>query len=112
MDCALEGVGCFVVARGYRSVLLELFKEVFDQMSCFVESLVKVSGLFPVCFRRDERFDFGRVQALDHPFISIVRLVRKKQAGLDLINEHIRPVQIAGLARCQMEAQWIAQCIA
>jgi hypothetical protein len=44
-----QEVACsFVVASGDAAVLLELGKEVFDQVPCFVEMAVVLSRLFAV----------------------------------------------------------------
>ena len=112
MDCTEKSDGSFVVTGGYCPVILELFKEVFDQMPRLVERLVIVSLNFSVGFRRYNDLFSGQNQRLNHPRVGVISFVGEQNWGFKITDQMIGSIQIAGLPAGQKKTQRIAQCIA
>ena len=112
MDCAKERGSGFIVAGRDSPVMLKFFKEVLDQMTCFVEHLVIAALGFSVGFWRDHRLDSGGLKPVDHPFIGIITFVREQYIGLYFADQNVRAVQITGLSGRQVKARRIAQRVA
>src|SRR5829696_5310052 len=73
-----------VVAGGNRPKLLELGKEVLDQMPGLVEVFVKGARCRAGLARGDDRHLAGFSQRCEHPRVGIERLVGDERLGLKL----------------------------
>ena len=102
---------CFVVTGGDTSEQLEFGEEVFNQVARFVEFLVVLALHFPVCFGRDHGLFSGLLQRFEHSFVGVEALVGDHGPCLELRQQHIGAVQIAGLAFGEVEADRIAKRI-
>src|SRR5215204_141814 len=101
----------FVVAGGNGPELLELGKEVLDQMPGLVEVFVKGARCLPGLARGDDGCLAGFSQRFAHPRVGIERLVGDERLGLKLREQGIRPLQIMSLARREQKAGRIAERI-
>ena len=81
-------------------------------MAGFVEVLIIVPRCFAACFWRNDRLDPLSLQPVEDPLIGIISLVCEEDVGLNLTDQTIGAVQIAGLSLCQVKAQRIAEGIA
>ena len=112
MDCA-EKSGCrFIVAGGNCSVIFKLCKKILYQVAGLIEVLIVFPLCFAACFWRNDRLDPLRLQPVEDPPISVISLVCDEDLGLNLTDQDIGAVQIAGLSRRQVKAQRIAQSVA
>src|SRR5450432_4374535 len=84
LKCREKVPGGLVIARRDGAELLDPAEEVFDQMACLVQRLVICSLGLAIAFRRDNSGFSSRLQRLDHPLISIVRLVRQQHGCFHL----------------------------
>src|SRR5215212_1544665 len=100
-----------VVAGGNGPKLLELGKEVLDQMPGLVEVFVKGARCRPGFPRWDDRRLAGLGQRFEHALVRIERLVGNERLGLKLWEQGIRSDQIVRLTAGQMEADRIAERI-
>src|SRR3954453_18274375 len=78
-----------VVAGGNGPELLELGKEVLDQMPGLVELFVKGARCRPGIPRWDHGCLAGLGQRLEHPLVGIERLVGNERLGLKLWEQRI-----------------------
>ena len=111
MDASEEIASRFIVAGGDGPELLELGKEVLDEVARLVEVFVKgARGLagFP---RRDDGRLAGLGQRFEPALVRIERLVGHERLGLKLREQRIGSSQIVRLTASQMEANRIAERI-
>lgn len=111
VDGGEEVAGGFVVAGGDGAVLLELGEDVLDQVPRLVELLVIEARLLAASSGRNDDFLSGFPQRLENAFLGIVALVGQDGCGVERRQQHIRPVQIAGLAGGQTKTGRIAQAV-
>ena len=111
MDGGQEVSRSLVVACGDGAKEFEFSEEVFDQVPCLVEFLVVFPLNLAVGLGRYDR-DFGRsLQGDQHALIGIEAFVGEHHVGFHLRQQHIRPVQVAGLTAGEMKANRVAQGI-
>ena len=107
-----EEASCgLVVAGGNGPELLELGKEVLDQMPGLVEVFVKGARRLAGFARWDDGRLAGFGQRLEHPLIRIERLVGNECLGLKRGQQGIGSGQIVLLTAGQMKADRIAKRI-
>ena len=111
VDAGQEASCGLVVAGGNGPELLELGKEVLDQMPGLVEVCVKGAR----CRAGFPRWDHGRLaglgQRFEHPLVGIERLVGNERLGLKLRQQGIGSGQIVLLTAGEMKAGRIAERI-
>src|SRR5260370_39397045 len=111
VDRSEEISGCLVVACGNCPVLLELAKEVLNQVAGFVLCPVKGALGLSIALGWDrERFSC-RTQRFDHALVGIEGFIRQQGIGLHLRQERIGSFQIMGLAGRQEKRNGVAQCV-
>ena len=106
-----EVSGCFVVACGDATEEFEFGEEVLDQVACFVEFLVVFALYFSVCLGRDDSLFSGLLQGFEYPLVGVEALVGDHRIGFELRQQHIGPVQFAGLAFGEIKAERVAERI-
>ena len=93
-----QEVSCgFVVGGGDGTKEFEFGKEVFDQMPGLVEVSVVVPLQFAIGLGRYDCGFAGFLQGNQDTLIGVEAFVGEHHAGLNLPQQHIGPVQIAGL---------------
>jgi hypothetical protein len=100
-----------VVSGGNGTKLLELGKEVLDQMACLVEMTIIVTDHLTVGFGGDDRGLASNGQWLDNPLIGIERLITDQGVGLHGREKVICPNEVMSLATSEEEADEVAQCV-
>ena len=94
-------------------VLLQLGKEVLNQVSPAVLVSVELPGILLLRLRWNHCFHLVLLQAIQQPCSCCVGNVC--QQGLDLIQkgfqQHVRTLQVMGLTRTEMKTRWIAEGI-
>jgi len=100
-----------VIARGDRSILLELGKEILNQMPRFVQLLVVFTRVLAVALRRNHPAFALLLESLNHPLVRIISFVGSHRIGLNVFPQHIKSVKVIRLPRHQVEARGIAQRI-
>ena len=100
-----------VIAGGDGPELLELGKEVLDQMPGLVEVFVEGARCLPGIPRWDHGCLAGLGQRREHPLVRIERLVGNERLGLQLREQGIGSGQVMRLTTGEMKASWIAECI-
>ena len=113
MDSSQKSTGSLIVAGGNPPVLLQLGKEVLNQVSPAILVSVELPGLLAIRLWRNHRFDLALFQAIqDSRFCSISNVC---QQGLDLIQkifqQNIRTLQVMDWTRTEMKTRWIAEGI-
>ena len=111
MDGCEEVSGGFVVARCDTSEQLEFGEEVFNQVACFVEFLVVFALHFSVGLGWDDSLFSSLLQGFEHPFVGVEALVGDHRIGFQSRQQHIGPVQFAGLAFGEVKANRVAERI-
>ena len=89
--------------------MLESGKKVFNQVPLLIKLRVIRAGIFAVAAGRNNNVLAGPFERLDHPFIGIVGFISDDGLSLDIGEQNIRAIEIAGLSRRQKEARRIAQ---
>src|SRR3982751_5069924 len=100
-----------VVAGGNGPELLELGKEVLDQMPGLVEVFVEGARRLAAFARWDDRRLAGVSQRLEYPLVGIERFVGDERLGLKLRQQGIGSGQIVLLTAGEMKAGRIAERI-
>ena len=80
-------------------------------MTGFVEFFVVFTLLFAIAFRRDDGGLACFGQRFQHPFVGVEALVCQQRVRLQLRQQHVGTLQIAGLAAGEMEADRVAKCV-
>ena len=111
MDRCEEISGCFVVARGDGSELLELAVEILDQMAGLVHLFVEGTFDFAAALGWDHECLSCRQKGFDHARVGIKGFIRQQSVGLHVRQQHIGALQIMRLARGQAEGERVAQGI-
>ena len=111
VNAGQEASGGLVVASGNGPELLELGKEVLDQMPGLVEVCVKGARCRAGFTRGDDRRLTGFGQRREHALVRIERLVGNERLGLQRGQQRIRSGQVVLLTTGEMKASWIAECI-
>lgn len=75
MDGTKEVAGGLVVAGRNAAILLELVKELLNQVTCLVEMLVVVARLSAAALGRNHDVFAGVVQGCNDPFLGVVRFI-------------------------------------
>lgn len=81
MDGADEVAGGLIVAGGNATILLELVKELLNQVTCLVEMLVVVARLFAAALGRNHDVFAGVVQGCNDPLLGIVSFIGNDCVG-------------------------------
>jgi hypothetical protein len=102
---------CFVIASSDGAKEFEFCEEVFNQVAGFIEIFVILSLHFTVGLGRYNRGFARFLQGDQHALIGVETFVGKHRIGFHMRQQHIRTVQIAGLAAGEMKADWVAQGI-
>jgi hypothetical protein len=100
-----------VVAGGDGAELLQLAKEVFDQVPHLVEVSVEVPRHRAVALGRDHRGFPGGGEPVDDPAIDVIRLVGNQRAGSKVGEEGISPSQVMRLSGGEQEGDGVAERI-
>lgn len=111
MDGGQEVACGFVVACGDGAKEFEFGEEVFDQVPHHVEFLIAISLYLTVGLGRYHCDFAGSLQGDQHTLIAIEAFVGEHDVRFNLRQQHIRTVQIAGLAAGEMKAYRVAQGI-
>ena len=111
MDGGEEVASSFVIAGGDTAEELEFGEEVFDQMARLVEFLVIFALEFAVGFGGNHRYLARLPQGNQDPLIGVEAFIGEQNVGLQLRQQNIGPLQIAGLTAGQMKSDGIAQGI-
>src|SRR5215204_3934977 len=111
VNAGKEAAGGLVVAGGDGPELLELGKEVLDQVPGLVEVFVKGARYLAGFARWDDRHLAGFSQRREHPRVGIERLVGNERLGLKLRQQGIRSSQVVLLTAGEMKAGRIAERI-
>ena len=111
MDASEEVSGCFLVAGSDGSELLELGKEVLDEMASFVDVLVVGAFDFPVGLGRDDGRFAGSGERIDDALVGILGLVVNEGVGFHGGDQLVRTSQVMNFATRQKETERVAQSI-
>ena len=111
MNAGQEASCGLVVAGGNGSELLELGKEVLDQMPGLVEVFVKGARCRAGLARGDHRRLACLGQRLEHPLVGIKGLIGNERLGLKLWEQRIGSSQVMLLTTGEMKADRIAKRI-
>jgi len=79
-----------VIARGDRSILLELGKEILNQMPRFVQLLVVFTRVLAVALRRNHTAFALLLESLNHPLVRIISFVGSHRIGLNVLPQHTK----------------------
>ena len=109
VDCCQEIDGAFVVACSDGAELLEPGEEVLDEVAGLVEFRVVRARVLAVGFGWDDDTLAGLLKRQDHSFVGVEAFIADQNVSLDLRQEDIRAIEIAGLTGRQSEAGGIAQ---
>ena len=102
-----------VVASSNASILLELLKEVLNQMSPLVHLSVVLSRLLTATLWRNDRLASGSCDRLQHSRLGIVGFISDESVYLiESVEQNIGSLQVMSLTGGQVKARWIAQRIA
>src|SRR3954468_12282539 len=99
------------LASGNGPELLELGKEVLDEVARLVEVFVESARRLAGCARWDHRRLAGFSERLEHPLVRIERLVGNERLGLKVGQQGIGSSQIVLLTPGEMKAGRIAERI-
>lgn len=111
MDGGQKVAHGFVVAGRHRPELLELDKEIIDQVPGLAEFLIVIPLYLTVGLGRYNCCLARLLQGNQDTLICIEAFVGEQSVGRNLRQQHIVPVQIAGLTACEMRADGVAQGI-
>ena len=111
MDRGQEVAGALVVAGRDGPELLQLGKEVLDQVTRLVEILVVRAWVPAVGFGRDHGRLAGPCERREYPRLGVERLVSDQRVGLKPRQQGVRPVEIVRLPWREGEAGRVAQRI-
>ena len=111
MNAGQETSRGLVIAGGDGPELLELGKEVLDQMPGLVEVFVKGARCLAGLARWDDRHLAGFSQRREHARVGIERLVGDERLGLKLRQQGICSSQVVLLTAGEMKASRIAERI-
>jgi len=107
-----QEVACgLVIPSSNGAELLELAKEVFNPMACFVPFTVIRPWLFPVRLGRHDCGFAGLRQPVQHPLVGVVTLISNNNRRRKRRQQNIGSVQVAGLAGRQQKAGRVAERI-
>ena len=81
MDSAEEVAGSLIVAGGNAAILLELVKELLDQVPRPIQMLVIVTRLFAAALGRNYNAFARDLQGIDDPCLGIVSSVGDDSGG-------------------------------
>jgi len=99
----------FVVAGGDGAKEFELGEEVFDQVTSFVKVFVVFALELAVGLGWNDRDLSRRRQGNQHSLVGIEAFVAERDVGFQLRQQHVGPVQIAGLPAAEMESNRVAE---
>ena len=111
VDSREEIDGAFVIAGCDGAKLLEFGEEILDEVTRFIELFVVLALMLAIGFWRDDGALASFVERLDNTLVGIEAFVGDHNVGLDLRQQDVGAVEIAGLSGCEREAGWIAQSI-
>jgi hypothetical protein len=107
-----QEVACgLVITSSDGAELLELAKEVFNPMACFVPFTVIRTLIFPVRLRRNHRGFPGLRQRLQNPLVGSVAFIGHHDRRRERRQQDVGSVQVAGLTGRQQKARRIAESI-
>ena len=111
MNAGQETLRGLVVASGNGPELLELGKEVLDEVARLVEVFVEGARRLAGCARWDHRRLAGFSERLEHALVRIERFVGNERLGFKLWEQGIGSGQIMLLTAGEMKAGRIAERI-
>ena len=91
--------------------MLEFGEEILDEVTRFVQFLVLGSRLLAIGLGRDDGGLAGFFERRDDTLVGIEAFVGDHDVGLDLREQDVRTIEIAGLSGGQHEAGRITQSI-
>tara|TARA_B100002052_G_C15700218_1_gene514714 strand:+ start:104 stop:409 length:306 start_codon:yes stop_codon:yes gene_type:complete len=93
--------------------LLKFLEEIFDKVPPFIDFFVIGALFFSVGAGRDDGFDIVQVEQVQNPLCGVIGFVREKllRLGQDAGQQSVTAAQIMHLARCQMKAGGVAECV-
>ena len=109
MDGGEEVARGFVIARGDGAELLELAKEVLDEMARLVERPVVRSRCDAIALGWDDRELVGGGEWFDHPGVGVERLVGDERVGGERRQEGVGALQVVRLPRGEPELDRVAE---
>ena len=101
----------FVVSRRNGPVLLELGKEIFDEVARFINVPIEITRRLPARFGGYDGGLTGCGQRFDHALIGIERFVGDQRVSLHVGQKPVSSDQIVRLTAGQMEADRVAEGI-
>ena len=110
MDHGLEARVGFVAAHGDAFELLQLAKEVLNEVPPFVDFMVDVQRCLTLRHLRDDDLGPPLVQLVDDP-VRIKRLVGKQSVELDALDQRGDAHRVVSVPRQQDKADEIAQSV-
>ena len=96
-------------ARGDGAVLLELGKEVLDEMTRLVQVAVVRARVLAAGLGWDHGHRAGLRQGFDHPLLGVERLVGDQRVGFKPRQQGVRALQVVRLARREREPGRVAE---
>ena len=111
MDHGGEAFIGFVVACGDAPECLDVAEEVFDKVAPAVDLEIARDGLCAIGFGWDDGGFAGFFERLDYTLVGVEAFVGDHNVGLDLRQQDVGAVEIAGLSGREREAGRIAQSI-
>ena len=94
----------------YYDTTLKFLEEIFHKVPPFIDFFVISALFFSVGAGRDDGFDIEQVQ---NPLCGVIGFVRETllRLGQDAGQQGVTAAQIMHLARCQMKASGVAECV-
>ena len=91
--------------------MLEFGEEIRNEVTHFVKLFVVVAFVLAIGLGRNNRAFAGFFERLDDTLVGVEAFVGDHDVGLDLRQQDVRTVEIAGLSGREREADRIAQSI-
>ena len=111
MDRRQENAGRLVIAGGDCPGLLELGKEVLNEVAGLVPFDIIRTLLLAICLGRNDRDDILRLELIEDTRIGIIGTVSQQCRRLEARNEDIRAIKVGRLPIGQTKPGGIAQRI-
>jgi len=107
--CGEEITSSFVIAGGDSAELFKLLEEVFDQMASFIQFLVVLTLHLAVGLGWNHRGLSRLLPRNQNSLVGIKAFIRQQDVGLQLGQQHIGALQVAGLSAGEMKSNRVAQ---
>ena len=111
MNGTKEIAGGFVIARSNTPVLLELGKEVLNQVTRLVHMPIVFAWFATSGARRNHDGLACPKQRLNHPLLCVIRLIGQHSLGWGVLEQNVSPLKIVRLPRREVKSRGIAKRI-